>query len=201
MAAMPARFALERGAWDEAAVLEPRPTAYPFTEALTYLARAVGAGHTGRRDVIETSVHALADITERLRRQDDGPDLGGADGDLKRHQAAAWLAWVDHRTDVALDELRRAAALEDGTEKSAVTPGPLVPARETLGELLLDLQRPTEALKEFEAALTREPNRFRSLLPAPRPLPRAPATAPGRARCSRNCSGSATVPTRRPGAS
>jgi tetratricopeptide (TPR) repeat protein len=161
MAAIPARFALERGAWSDAAALVPRPTDYPFTAALTHLANAVGAGHTGNRDLSRRAVEALTDIAEGLRRQNES--YWAEQTDIQRHQAAAWLAWIEKRPDDALAEARRAAAMEDNTEKSAVTPGPLVPAREMLGELLLELKQPTLALKEFEATLTREPNRFRSV--------------------------------------
>jgi tetratricopeptide (TPR) repeat protein len=161
MAAIPARFTLERSAWADAAALVPKPTDYPFTEALTYLAKAIGAGHTGNREVIKASVDALADITERLRRQNE--PYWAEQTEIQRHEAAAWLAWVDKRPEEALADLRRAAAMEDNTEKSAVTPGPLAPAREMLGELLLQVQQPAAALNEFEATLQRDPNRFRSL--------------------------------------
>jgi tetratricopeptide (TPR) repeat protein len=161
MAAIPARFALERGAWDKAAALVPKPTQYPFAEALTYLARAIGGGHEANRDVVKSSVDALTDITNRLRRQNEA--YWAEQTDIQRRQAAAWLAWLDKRPDAALTELRAAAEIEDSTEKSAVTPGPLVPTREMLGEFLLELKRPEEALKEFDATLAREPNRFRSV--------------------------------------
>ena len=161
MAAIPARVALERGAWKDAAALVPHPTDYPFTEALTWLARAVGAGHTGNRDVVKASVDALTDITRTLSTRHQSYWAGQTD--IQRHEAIAWLALVDKQTDVAIAELRRAAAMEDGTEKSVVTPGPLVPAREMLGRLLLQLGRPAEALEEFETTLKREPNRFESL--------------------------------------
>jgi tetratricopeptide (TPR) repeat protein len=161
IAAIPARFALERGAWSDAAALVAKPTDYPFAEALTYLANAVGAGHTGNRDVIRRAVDALATITVRLRGQNES--YWAEQTDIQRHQAAAWLAFVEKRPDAALDELQTAAAMEDHTEKSAVTPGPLVPAREMLGDFLLEMKRPAPALKEFEAALAREPGRFRSL--------------------------------------
>jgi tetratricopeptide (TPR) repeat protein len=166
MAAIPARFALERGAWSEAVALVPKATDYPFTEALTHLANAVGAGHTGKRDIVSRAVDALTTITDGLRRQNES--YWAEQTDIQRHQAAAWLAWVDKRPSAALAELRAAAAIEDRTEKSAVTPGPLVPAREMLGEFLLELKRPALAIKEFEAALVREPNRFRSLYGAAR---------------------------------
>ncbi len=166
MAAIPARFALERSAWSEASALVPKPTDYPFTEALTYLARAVGAGHTGDREIIKASVDALADITRTLASRQES--YWAEQTDIQRHEAAAWLAFVDKRTDAALAELRTAAAMEDETEKSAVTPGPLAPAREMLGEMLLDVKQPAAALKEFEATLKREPNRFRALYGAAR---------------------------------
>ncbi len=59
--------------------------------------------------------------------------------------------------------MKSAAELEDGTEKSAVTPGPLAPARELLGEMLLEMNEPAHALEQFEATLTKEPRRFRAL--------------------------------------
>jgi len=161
MAAIPARFAVERGAWSDAAALVPKPTDYPFTEAVTHLANALGAGHTGNREIVTRAVEALTNIAERLRRQNEA--YWAEQTDIQRHEAVAWLAWVDKRPDDALAELRAAAAIEDHTEKSAVTPGPLVPAREMLGEFLLELKQPAQAMKEFAATLAREPNRFRSL--------------------------------------
>jgi tetratricopeptide (TPR) repeat protein len=83
--------------------------------------------------------------------------------DIQRQEVSAWLAFADGDRPRALTGMRAAAAQEDQTEKSVVTPGPLAPARELLAELLLELKRPKEALKEFEATLTKEPNRFRSL--------------------------------------
>ncbi len=83
--------------------------------------------------------------------------------DIQRQEVSAWLAFADGDSEGALTGMRAAAEQEDQTEKSAVTPGPLAPARELLAELLLELKRPSEALKEFEATLTKEPNRFRSL--------------------------------------
>ena len=82
--------------------------------------------------------------------------------------ASAWLAFAEHRSADALVGMRAAAAMEDGTEKAAVTPGPLAPARELLGEMLLLLNQPADARKEFEATLKKEPNRFRALYGAAR---------------------------------
>jgi tetratricopeptide (TPR) repeat protein len=82
---------------------------------------------------------------------------------IQRTAARAWLELAEGRSDPALALMREAAAREDATEKAAVTPGPLAPARELLGEMLLELGRPAEALVEFRTALSREPNRYRTL--------------------------------------
>jgi tetratricopeptide (TPR) repeat protein len=76
---------------------------------------------------------------------------------------AAWIARGEGRNDEALRLLRQAADREDGTEKHPVTPGAIQPAREMLGELLLDLGQPAAALAEFEASQKIDPNRFHGL--------------------------------------
>ena len=83
--------------------------------------------------------------------------------EIERQEVSAWLAFAEGDNQGALTEMHAAAEKEDRTEKSVVTPGPLTPARELLAEILLALNRPSEALKEFEATLAKEPNRFRSL--------------------------------------
>jgi tetratricopeptide (TPR) repeat protein len=82
---------------------------------------------------------------------------------IQELEVEAWTAFAGSREDEALRQMKRAAELEDGTEKSAVTPGPLAPARELLGEMLLEMNAPTQALDQFKATLTKEPGRFRSL--------------------------------------
>ena len=83
--------------------------------------------------------------------------------EIQRQEVVAWFAFSEGKPKEALTGLHVAAEQEDETEKSAVTPGPLAPARELLGDLLLELKQPSEALKEFESTLTKEPNRFGSL--------------------------------------
>ena len=161
MAAIPARYALERGAWAEAAALEPRASSYPYTEALTYMARALGAAHTGNTAVIKASIDALQRITSTLSAQRE--TYWAEQTEIQRREASAWLALAEGRKADALAELRAAAEMEDRTEKAAVTPGPLAPARELLGQMLLQLAQPADALKEFEATLKKEPNRFRAV--------------------------------------
>jgi tetratricopeptide (TPR) repeat protein len=161
MAAIPARYALERGAWAEAAALEPRASSYPYTEALTYTARALGAAHTGNTAVIKASIDALQRITDTLTAQHE--TYWAEQTGIQRREAAAWLALAEGRKADAVAAMRAAAEMEDGTEKSAVTPGPLAPARELLGEMLLQLNQPAEAVRQFEATLKKEPNRFRAV--------------------------------------
>jgi hypothetical protein len=161
LAAIPARYALERGAWADAAKLVPEPSGYLYADALTWFARALGAARTGDAAAARSAIDALTTIEARLTEQKEA--YWAEQTQIQRRSASAWLALVERRSAEALVEMRAAAALEDGTEKSAVTPGPLAPARELVGEMLLQLDQPADALKEFEATLEKEPNRFRAL--------------------------------------
>ena len=116
------------------------------------------------REATRAAIDALTSIKHRLTAQ--GEVYWAGQAEIQRRSASAWLALAEGRKDEALAEMRDAAALEDGTEKSAVTPGPLAPARELVGEMLLQMNRPAEALEEFEATLKKEPNRFRALVGA-----------------------------------
>jgi tetratricopeptide (TPR) repeat protein len=178
MAAIPARYALERGAWAEAAALEPRPSSYPYTEALTHLTRALGAAHTGNAALIKASADALQRITGDLSAQNE--TYWAEQTEIQRREALAWLALVEGRKTEALAAMRAAADMEDRTEKAAVTPGPLAPARELLAEMLLQLNQPADALQEFEATLKKEPNRFRSVYGAATAAERAGNTSTAR---------------------
>jgi len=161
LAAMPARFALERRAWAEAAGLEPHASRFPYTEAITYFARALGAAHRGDDATVRSAIEALQEIRDRLTQANEG--YWAEQVDIQRQEATAWLALMAGRTKEAVAEMRAAAEREDRTEKSAVTPGPVAPARELLGEMLLQVNEPAQALKEFEATLKKEPNRFRAM--------------------------------------
>jgi tetratricopeptide (TPR) repeat protein len=164
LAAIPARYALERGAWAEAAKLVPQPSRYLYADSLTYFARALGAARTGDAAAARAAVDQLKTIKAQLTEQKES--YWADQTEIQRRGASAWLARLEGRTTDALAEMRAAAEMEDSTEKSAVTPGPLAPARELLGEMLLEMNRPAEALKEFEATLQKEPNRFRALAAA-----------------------------------
>ena len=171
LAAIPARWALERGAWGEAAKLEPHPSRFPHTEAMTWFARGLGAARAGEKVVAQSAIDALREIRDRLTVA--GEDYWAGQVEIERRSAAAWLALAQGSDSAALAGMRSAAELEDETEKNAVTPGPLAPARELLGEMLLELGQPAPALREFAATLHREPDRYRSLAGAARAAARA----------------------------
>ena len=161
LAAIPARWVLERRAWAGAAALVPTPTAYPYTEAMTYFARALGAARTGAVARARADIDSLAAIEQRLTAK--GEAFWAEQVAIQQLSARAWLDLAERRNDDALARMREAAAREDATEKNAVTPGPLVPARELLGDMLRELGRPTEAVAEYRSTLTKEPNRRHAL--------------------------------------
>jgi hypothetical protein len=161
MAAIPARWALERGAWKEAAALEPKATPFPYTEAMTYFARALGASHLRDAATAQTAVDSLASIQQALSAK---KEVYWAEQVAIQHLAAqAWLALAQRREEEALRLMREAATREDATEKAATTPGPLKPARELLGDMYVELKRPAEAITEYRATLAKEPNRRHAL--------------------------------------
>jgi hypothetical protein len=160
-AAIPARWALERRAWAEAAALEPKASAYPYTEAITYFARALGASHTGDLARAKVAIDSLASIQQRLSAK--GESYWAEQVAIQRLGAQAWLDLAEKREADALTRMREAATREDATEKSAVTPGPLAPARELLGDMLMELKRTDDATAEYRATLQKEPNRRHAL--------------------------------------
>ena len=166
LAAMPARYALERGDWKRASQLEPQGTRFPHTEAMTWFARGIGAARLGKGGAAEQSAAALEEIHEQLLKA--GENYWALQVKIEELEVRSWATWAGGNREEALRQLRSAAELEDGTEKSAVTPGPLAPARELLGEMLLLADQPAAALGQFEATLEKEPRRFRSLFGAGR---------------------------------
>jgi hypothetical protein len=160
-AAIPARYCLERQAWSDAAKLEPLPSPFPHTDAITYFARGLGAARLKDRAAALSAIDSLQQMRDKLTKMKE--DYWANQVEIQRQEVSAWLAFAEGDGQGALTGMHTAAEQEDKTEKNVVTPGPLAPARELLAELLLDLNRPSEALKEFEATLIKEPNRFRSL--------------------------------------
>jgi hypothetical protein len=161
LAAMPARYALERGAWREAANLSPRSTQFPWTDAITYFARAVGAARSGDTLASRKSITELQRVRDDLTRMKE--TYWSVQTEIQILGASAWLAFAEGNKDEALSLMKQAAERESATEKNAVSPGPLAPAREMLGEMLLQLKRPREALEQFEQTLKVEPRRYRTI--------------------------------------
>lgn len=161
LAAIPARYALEREAWSEAAALVPKASEFQWTDAMTWFARAIGGARTKNFPVARAAVDSLAVIRDRLAQRDE--PYWSEQVAIQHLGAQAWLDLAEGKVDSALSRMRQAAAREDATEKSAVTPGPLAPARELLGDILAELGRPAEALAEYRATLQKEPNRYRAL--------------------------------------
>jgi AcrR family transcriptional regulator len=164
--AIPARWAVERGAWAEAAALTVRPSAQPFVEAITHFARALGAARSGKPGAARADIDQLKALHEKEIQAKDA--YWTTQLDIQRQAAEAWTLWAEGKKDEAVRTLTAAAALEDTTDKSAITPGPIAPAHELLGEMYLEANQPADALKEFEANLKKEPNRFRSVYGAGR---------------------------------
>ena len=160
-AAIPARYALERQDWDQAAKLVPLASPYPQTDSITWFARGLGAAHQKDNTSARDAIQALQQNHDKLIQMKDTYSANLVE--IQRIEVQAWLAFAEGKSEEALAGMRTAADREDQTEKSAITPGPLAPARELLGELLLKMKRPSEALTEFESTLAKEPNRFRSL--------------------------------------
>jgi hypothetical protein len=175
VAAIPARYALERGDWKAASQLAVRPSAFPWTDALTHFARALGAARSGQPEAARADIARLTELHEALQQKKEA--YWAQQVDIQRRSAQAWALFAEGKKDEALRLMREAADLEDTTEKAAVTPGPLAPARELLAEMLLEAGRPADALVAFEATTVKEPNRFRGLTGAARAAAQSGAKA------------------------
>ncbi len=161
LAAIPARYALERGAWTEAARLEPRASRVAYADAITWFARALGAARLHDAAAARASVDELQKAVDRLTQEKES--YWTEQVAIQKLGASAWLALAEGRSKEAIVMMREAADREDRTEKSAVSPGPLAPARELLGEMLLEAGQPKAALAEFQKTMAKEPNRFRAI--------------------------------------
>jgi hypothetical protein len=161
LAAIPARYALERRDWQQAEQLALRDTPFPYTDAMTWFARGLGAARLGHAAAANQAATALKGIQQRLLNANES--YWARQVEIQQLEVVAWSALAAGEKEQALRQMQSAAELEDGTDKSAVTPGPLAPARELLGEMLLEVNEPARALEQFEATLKKEPRRFRSL--------------------------------------
>lgn len=126
-----------------------------------YFARALGTARSGNTASAQKEVAKLQSVRDALAEAKQ--HYWAEQVEIQRQAAAAWLAHAEGQNEKALTLMRSAADLEDATEKDPVTPGPIVPARVLLGELLVELKQPAAALSEFERSLKASPNRFNGL--------------------------------------
>jgi tetratricopeptide (TPR) repeat protein len=171
LAAIPSRYALERGQWADSVALALKPGDFPWArfpqaEAILVFSRGLGAARSGNLAQARDDQTRLAALRDGLTAAKIG--YWADQVDIQRLVVAGWIARGEGRNDDAVQLIRAAADREDATEKHPVTPGSIVPAREALGELLLDLGRPAEALQEFEASQRKDPNRLRGYAGAAR---------------------------------
>jgi tetratricopeptide (TPR) repeat protein len=169
-ATIPARFALEQREWADAARLEYRGAGiplerFPIAHAEHRFARGLGAARSGQLELAERELEALRGVHAAMQA---AKDPWARQAEVESLGVAAWIAQARGHAGDAEAFLRRAADLEDGMEKHPVTPGELLPAREMLGELLVMLGRPREALVEYAVAMRLSPNRLNGFLGAAR---------------------------------
>jgi tetratricopeptide (TPR) repeat protein len=193
MAAIEARWAMERARWDEAAAIDPRPNRFAHTESMIYFARAIGAARSGN------AARARADVDRLAVLKDAMKDAYWAEQiEIQRRAAAAWTARAEGKADEAFALMRSAVELEASTEKHNITPGPIVTARELLGDMLLEAGQPGPAGQAYEASLRVAPNRFKALYGAARAAERAGDREKARTYYSRLLATAASADTPRP---
>jgi hypothetical protein len=170
LTSVPARYALEHHAWSEAAALAVPSgwtwNRYPWTEATTEFARALGAARSGQPDIAREAIARLAVIRDGI--VNPAVLYWAAQVEAQRRTAEAWLTLSAGHEAEALAGMGAAAALEDSTEKQPVTPGAVLPARELYGDMLLETHHPAEALAAYEMVLRDAPGRFNALAGASR---------------------------------
>ena len=171
MGTSPARYAVERHQWSDAATLPVPANTFPggrwaWTEANLHFARTLGASHTGQMEIARKEAQVLASLRDTLTQNNE--TYWADQVDIQHEIAAAWITFAEGKHEDALQQMRSAADHEDRTDKNNVTPGVILPAREMLGEMLLEQQQPAQAMVEFEATLHTAPNRFNALAGAAR---------------------------------
>ncbi len=170
-AAIPVRIALERHQWEAAAAIEPRQpeeimwVQYPYLEAISEFAVALGAARSGQPKAARAAIARLEGLETAAAALNSAYDWG-VQVAIQKTAAQAWLAYESGEPDQGLELARRAAEMEGSTEKNPVTPGEVLPAGELYGDMLLAAGRPAEALAAYEEMLVRSPNRYNSLFGA-----------------------------------
>lgn len=172
LASTQARYALERNAWNEAALLVPRAPAtldwdrFTWPEAIVQFAHGVGAAHLGKINEARAAGERLEELEAVTRKA--GEDLFARNIRVLRLELNAWLAHVEGQRESSVALMREAVELEASTPKHAVTPGPTLPAHEQLGDLLMEQKQPAEAIAFYKRSIELYPRRFNGLLGAAR---------------------------------
>jgi len=182
VAAGPARYALERGDWERAVSLAPQPQ-FTIVAALTRYARGYAAARRGNAAAAEGEAAELVRLRKELESASDR--YWATEVEVQRLTVLAWARWAKGEREEGLSDMVRAADLEDSSEKSPMTPGRILPAREVLGDMLLLVNRPAEALGAYEPSSLHEPNRFRGYFGAAVAAQRSGDVAKARAYCAR----------------
>ena len=157
-----ALYDLEMHRWSDVALLEPAAGASPDLQRITYWARTIGAARQGDVEATRSNAQKFDAAEEAMRKTKEAYMLDGPN--FSRGEVHAWLAFAEKKNDDALRQMREVADLQDKVGKQEVD----IPAREMLADMLLTLNRPTEALAEYESALKTDPNRFNGLAGAAR---------------------------------
>ena len=160
LAAIPARYVTELGNWQQASQLRPREGSVPWAEAITWTAIGIGNARSKNR---ERAAQAEAKLTALRDAAKQNNPYWSDQIEVQRREVAAWVAEQSGKSADALQLARSAAELEESMDKSAVTPGPVTPAREMLAELLLHEHQSKQALREYQSVLNVAPNRFNAL--------------------------------------
>jgi len=159
-AAIPARYTIELGKWEDAARLRPVVGSVPWAQAITWMAIGIGAARSNDLTRAATAEHGLATLRDSAQPKSD---YWSKQIEIQRREVAAWIAQASGKPEDALTGMRSATELEESMDKDAVTPGAIVPARELLAQMLLLQNRPQDSLREYETVLKTTPNRFNAL--------------------------------------
>lgn len=170
-AAIPSRYALERRDWKQAAALKLSPSGlawekFPQAESVLVFSRALGAARLGMAGPARQDLKRLEELKAAMVAANIA--YWPSQTDFQIRAIAAWIALAENQPSQALELMRQAADMEDASDKHPVTPGNVVPSRLLLGEMLLELKRPAEALVELKRSLSRDPNRYQTIAAAAR---------------------------------
>ena len=161
LAAIPARYAVELGNWEQASALKVRSEGVPWAPAITWTAIGIGSARSGNLIRATEAAKMLASLRDAIAKMRN--KYWENQVEVQRREVAAWIAEKSGNSADGVAIMRSAAELEEGMEKDAVTPGAITPAREMLAQLLSEQNRAQEALADYEAVLKVAPNRFNAL--------------------------------------